>query len=292
MCAYSRRRFLQSSLAAGAVIGAASLPLPAQSETANSLTTLGNTGLKVTRLAFGCPPGRDTIKQEQFTTLVRHAYDRGIRFFETAEIYHPAPALLANALHGLPRESYVLMSKVETDGADNPKKHLDELRRVSRTEYFDAMLLHFMHFPNWDTETEIWQEALLLEQEKKNIHHHGVSVHGLPALRLIPGNQWAEIAMVRINHLGQSMDSEDWETPNGGPDNVPKVVSHIHQIRSHGIGVIGMKLIGAGSLTGREDRAAAFKFAFQQGRVDCVSVGFKNTAEIDEAIENVNAALA
>jgi len=301
MSPYSRRKFIQSSLAVGAAVGASSLPLraefntpasPTQPETATTLTALGNTSLQVTRLAFGCPPDRNTITQELFTTLVRHAYDRGIRFFETAEIYHPAPAMLANALHGIPRESYVLMSKVETDSSDNPKKHLDELRRVSRTEYFDAMLLHFMHFSNWDTETEIWQEALLHEQEKKTIHHHGVSVHGLPALRLIPGSQWVELAMVRINHMGQSMDSEDWDALNGGPLNVPKVVSHIHQIRSQGIGVIGMKLIGAGTIVKREDRAAAMKFAFKQGRVDCVSVGFKTTDEIDEAIENVNAALA
>jgi 1-deoxyxylulose-5-phosphate synthase len=292
MCAYSRRRFLQSSIAAGAAVSAASLPISAQADTAGSLTALGNTGLKPTRLAFGKPPDHHSITQEQFTTLVRHAYDRGIRFFETAEVYHPAPTMLANALHGLPRESYVLMNKIETDGQDNPKKHLDELRRVSRTEYFDAVLLHFMHFPNWDTETEVWQEALLHEQEKKTIHHHGVSVHGLPALRLIPGSQWVEIAMVRINHLGHSMDSESWEVENGDKVNVPEVVSHIQQIRSQGIGVIGMKVVGAGSLTQREDRAAAMKFAFQHAGVHCVSVGFKNTAEIDEAVENANAALA
>lgn len=290
MCAFSRRKFLQSSLAAGAAVGASSVALPAQAETATSLTTLGNTGLKVTRLTFGTPAGFRTITQEHFTTLVRHAYDRGIRFFETAEIYHPAPAMLANALRGIPRESYALMNKIETDGRDDPKKHLDELRRVSRTEYFDAVLFHFMHFPNWDEETEAWQEALLHEQEKKTIRHHGVSVHGLPALRLISGSQWVEIAMVRMNHTGHSMDSEDWQSDGLGKVN--EVVSHVHQIRSQGIGVISMKLIGAGAFTQREDRAASFKFAFQQGHVDSVSVSFNSTDEIDEAIENVNAALA
>jgi hypothetical protein len=34
------------------------------------------------------------------------------------------------------------------------------------------------------------------------------------------------------------------------------------------------------------------RFAFQNAKVDAVTVGYKNTAEIDEAIENVNAALA
>jgi hypothetical protein len=34
------------------------------------------------------------------------------------------------------------------------------------------------------------------------------------------------------------------------------------------------------------------KFAFTNAGVDCVTVGFKSTAEIDEAIENLNQALA
>jgi hypothetical protein len=34
------------------------------------------------------------------------------------------------------------------------------------------------------------------------------------------------------------------------------------------------------------------KFAFKNAGVDCVTVGYKNTTEIDEAIENLNLALA
>jgi hypothetical protein len=41
-----------------------------------------------------------------------------------------------------------------------------------------------------------------------------------------------------------------------------------------------------------EDRQAAVRFAFRNAGVDCVTVGYKNTAEIDEAIENLNLALA
>jgi aryl-alcohol dehydrogenase-like predicted oxidoreductase len=58
------------------------------------------------------------------------------------------------------------------------------------------------------------------------------------------------------------------------------------------MGVISMKLIGEGRFTQREDRQAAMKFAFTNAGVDSVTVGFKSTAEIDEAIENLNQALA
>jgi hypothetical protein len=53
-----------------------------------------------------------------------------------------------------------------------------------------------------------------------------------------------------------------------------------------------MKLIGEGAYTKREDRQEAMKFAFRKAGVDSVTVGYKNTAEIDEAIENLNLALA
>jgi methylmalonyl-CoA mutase cobalamin-binding subunit len=58
------------------------------------------------------------------------------------------------------------------------------------------------------------------------------------------------------------------------------------------MGVVSMKLIGNGSFTNHDDRAKAMKFAFRNAGVDSVTVGFKSTQEIDEAIDNLNAALA
>jgi len=52
-----------------------------------------------------------------------------------------------------------------------------------------------------------------------------------------------------------------------------------------------MKLVCEGSFTSREERQASLKFAMNIGCVDSVTIGFKNTAEIDEAIENLNLAL-
>jgi methylmalonyl-CoA mutase cobalamin-binding subunit len=58
------------------------------------------------------------------------------------------------------------------------------------------------------------------------------------------------------------------------------------------MGVISMKLVGEGTFTGHDDRRQAMRFAFRNAGVDCVTVGYKNTAEIDEAIDNVNLAFA
>jgi aryl-alcohol dehydrogenase-like predicted oxidoreductase len=70
------------------------------------------------------------------------------------------------------------------------------------------------------------------------------------------------------------------------------VVQHVKQAKSKGLGVISMKLVGEGAFTQRSDRQAAMRFAFRHAGVDAVTVGYKNTQEIDEAIENLNLALA
>jgi hypothetical protein len=97
----------------------------------------------------------------------------------------------------------------------------------------------------------------------------------------VPGNEWLNVAMIRVNHKGKSMDAEDYATI--GPGNVPEVVDHVKEVRKEGMGVISMKLIGEGTFN-REDRQQAMKFAFRNAGVDCVTVGYKNTAEIEEEL--------
>jgi 1-deoxyxylulose-5-phosphate synthase len=293
MSQYSRRELLKNGLAAGVLAATGTLPLKAAQQTATDWVTLGKSNVKVTRLAFGCGSFSGKVQrdlgQDAFTRLVRYAYDRGIRFFETAESYGDMHRMLGLALKGIPRDTYRIMSKVTTRPGVGPQEKFDELRKLANTEYFDIMLLHWQHTATWPSDTRMWQDGILEAQSKKVILSHGASVHGLPALRQVPGNQWLDIAMIRMNHKGTSMDAEDYATQDLG--NVPEVVSHVHEVRKQGMGVISMKLVGEGTFN-REDRKAAMRFAFRNAGVDAVTVGYKNNAEIDEAVENLNLALA
>jgi aryl-alcohol dehydrogenase-like predicted oxidoreductase len=290
----SRRHFLKAGVAAGAIAGMHRSPLFAERASATDWVTLGKSGVKVTRLAFGTGTfsggQQQRLGQEGFTRLVRYAYERGIRFFETAESYGDSQQMLGVALKGLPRDSYKLMTKVTTNNSPDPVKKLDELRRNSDTEYFDIMLLHWQHTGTWVKDSERWQDAILEAQSRQSILTHGASVHGLPALRQVPGFNWLDVAMIRMNHKGAAMDNETDVGNTQG--NVNAVVAQVHQTRAAGIGIISMKLIGEGAFTERSDRQEAMRFAFRNAGVDCVTVGYKNTAEIDEAIDNLNFALA
>jgi predicted aldo/keto reductase-like oxidoreductase len=196
--------------------------------------------------------------------------------------------MLGIALQGIPRDSYRIMSKVTTDAGD-PQQRFDDLRRQINSDYFDIMLMHVQQTATWPTDSARWQDAILEAQQKKIILSRGASVHGLPALRQVPQNKWLQVAMIRMNHNGTRMDSEanDWDA-NGS---VPEVVTHVQQARANGLGVISMKLIGEGVFS-HEDRQKAMRFAFHNAGVDSVTVGYKSPAEVDEAIDNLNAALA
>ncbi len=291
---HSRRDFLKTGLAAAALAGAGTLNLKAAPETATDWVTLGKSRVKVTRLALGTGTMSGQVQrdlgQEEFTKLVRYAYDRGIRFFETAESYHDMHKMLGVALKGIPRDSYRLMTKVTTRPGEDPQEKIDELRKLANTDYFDIALLHWQHVATWPQDTVRWQDGLLEAEAKHAVRSHGASVHGLPALRKFPGNEWLEIAMIRMNHKGVRMDAEDYNT--SGLGNVPEVVEHVKQVHKQGMGVISMKLVGEGQFTNREDRKKAMRFAFRHAGVDAVTVGFKSTAEVDEAIDNLNLALA
>ncbi len=296
---HSRRDFLKTGLAASSLAAASLatsrtlLAAPAK-RTATDLVTLGRSGVKVTRLALGTGTFSGRVQrelgQEQFTRLVRHAYDRGVRFFETAESYTGMPEMLAIALKGIPRDSYQIMTKYTTRGTEDAKVKIDRFRKQLNSEYFDILLLHCVRTPTWSEDLKRLQDDFSEAKQKKVILSKGASVHGLPALRAFPGNRWLDIAMIRMNHQGSHMDTPETRDVDI-PGNVEEVVAHVHKVKSQGAGVISMKLVGEGSFTSAEDRQAALNFAFGVAGVDAVTIGYKSTAEVDEAIDRVNQAL-
>jgi len=296
----TRREFLkQSAFAAGALalasdnlLGAAATP----KRTATDLVPLGRTGLKISRLAMGTGSNNGhtqaALGREGFTKLVHYAYDHGVRAFDCAEAYATFH-WMADAIKGLPRENIFLQSKIDRPPAD-VLAAVDHHRKVFNTDYVDSMLVHCMVEPGW---TENWQAALDgFDQAKAQqmIRAKGVTCHSLPALRTAVESDWTEVHQVRINPQGVRMDGMEistWSPADPGHDIAP-VLAELKNMRAKGRGVIGMKIIGDGKFVNPEDREKSIRFAMSRPELDAVVIGFKSTAEIDEAIERMNRALA
>ena len=287
----TRREFLRTA-SLGTTAAVASATAATEKRSATDLVALGHSEVKVTRLALGTGTnsGRQqrSLGQEGFTSLVRHAYDRGIRFFETSETYPGMPEMLGIALKGLPRESYKIMTKYATPHrGDAPPQKIDLFRKQLQSDYIDILLLHCVRPPTWEADYAELKDGFLHAKDKKIIHAHGASIHGLPALRTIPGNKWLDIAMIRMNHNGTRMDTPSTSDLNQ-PGEVDEVVEHTKKIHAQGMGVVSMKLCGEGRFTSFEDRDKAMRFAMNLGCVDAVTIGFTATNQIDEAIERMS----
>lgn len=289
----SRRDFLKTSLAATALPAIAAADTPSK-KSATDWVTLGKSNVKVTRLALGTGTHSGAqqlhMGQPEFTKLVRHAYDQGIRFFETADAYRGMPEMLAEALKGIPRDSYRLMTKYDTHHQEDPTAGIARLTAALNTDYVDIMLMHCVRSPAWPAETKHIQDAFSQAKEKKLMLAHGASVHGKQALAAFPGNPFLDVAMIRMNHNGTIMDTPALTDVDDKGD-VPFVVDHMQRTKAAGAGIISMKLVGEGRFTNPDDRQAAVNFAFRKAGVDCVTIGFGSPAEINEAIARINTAL-
>jgi hypothetical protein len=293
----TRRQFLATT---AALAGVALSPMACRTtgstrRTASDLVPLGRTGLKISRLGVGTGSNAGEVQRglgrEGFNRLIRYAYDQGVTYIDTADAYR-THEYIREAIKGLPRERLFILTKMMGSPQD-PMKELDRFRRELGVEYLDCVLVHCATSPRWDSERQRVLDALEEAKQKGIIRAKGVSCHGLPALCRSTQVEGLDVHLVRLNPQGRHVDgpSERWDE-SGNETHVPRVVQEIRAMRAQGRGVIGMKIIGNGDFRSPEDRERSIRYAMQSGLVDAVTIGFASTAEVDEAIERMNRALA
>ncbi len=293
----SRRQFLERSAGTAGALLLTSCSWfrseAAAKRTAVDQVSLGSTGLKLSRLGFGTGSNSGNVQhalgQETFNRLIRYAYDQGITYFDCAQSYRTFE-WIGGAIKGLPREKLFIQSKVP-GRPDDVLATIDHHRKVFDTDYVDSLLIHCMVKNDWTDEWKRIMDGFNEAKEKKWIRAKGVSCHSLPALRAATASNWTEVHLVRVNPQASHIDGtkEDWNTP--GHDLAP-VLAELKTMRTKGRGVIGMKIIGNGDFTDPEDREKSIRFAMSRPELNAIVIGFKNTAEIDEAIRRMNRALA
>jgi predicted aldo/keto reductase-like oxidoreductase len=294
----SRRHFIGRSAGAAGALLLTSLPWlqtqAATKRTAVDQVTLGKTGIKLSRLGFGTGSNSGNVQhdlgQEAFNKLIRYAYDQGITYFDCAQSYRTFE-WIKDAIKGLPREKLFIQSKVPGK-PDEVLKAIDHHRKVFDTDYVDSLLIHCMIKDGWTDEWKRIMDAFDEAKEKKWIRAKGVSCHSLPALRAATASNWTEVHLVRVNPQGTHIDGANEEVWDNKVHEPEPVLAELKTMRAKGRGVIGMKIIGNGDFTQPEDREKSIRFAMSRPELDAVVIGFKSTAEIDEAIRRMNQALA
>jgi len=295
----TRRRFFQDAAAltgaAALASGAIAAEAPPKKPTAADQVLLGKTGLKLSRLGIGVGSQSGNVQRsigrEAFNRMVRHAHERGITYFDTADSYG-THEWVREAVKGLPREKLFIQSKIG-GVPDRIPEVLDRFRKELGMDYIDSVLVHCAFTKNWIEERKRVIDALAEAKEKKIIRAKGVSCHSLPALAAAARLDWCDVHLVRINPQGAHIDTptERWDAGSEA-SHLPAVLRELKVMRERGHGIIGMKIIGNGDFTKPEDREKSIRFAMSPGLVDAVVIGTKSTSEVDEAIERIDRALA
>jgi aryl-alcohol dehydrogenase-like predicted oxidoreductase len=222
-------------------------------------------------------------------TVIRQAYEKGIRFFDCADSYGTHP-FTAAALKDVPRESYTLTSKIWVAPGGIPDKDrpdadvvIDRFRKELRTDYIDLIQIHCMTDGKWTDKQKKQMDILENLKAKKIIGAHGVSVHSLEAMEAAVDNPWIDVIHLRVNPYGESMDKSD----------AASVIPVIEKLHKAGKGVIGMKLIGNGTFRNDSEKIdASLKYVLGLGTVDMIIVGFEEPAQIDNYMGRMRKALA
>ena len=289
----TRRDFLAgaSALAGAALLGrqvfAAEVQpavKPVRVKSGTDIVTLGNTGIKTSVLGIGTGSfgGREqrNLGQDGFVRLVREAFDRGIRYIDTADSYK-MHAFVGAAIKELKREELFIQTKTFSRTADRVKDDIERYRRELGIETLDTLLIHCMTKSGWPKDLRPVIDVMLEAKRKGHVRAIGVSCHDFGALVDSVGCQEMEVHLVRINPFRSHME--------GSPEDVSAQMKRMFE---KGRGVIGMKIYGEGAFKTREQRYESLKYVLGLGTVHCFTIGFSSAAQIDETLELIREAVA
>src|SRR6267154_2605166 len=271
-----RRDFLHhtSRAAAGALLASsgvakrlAAIPALPQKFSAADTVTPGGTGKHSHQTALGI---------DGLSRLLLNGHDNGLRFFDAANSYGSHPHV-AEALKHLDRTKVTLLTKSWSRTAPEMRADLDRFRKELGTDHLDIVLMHCLTEGDWTTRYQPVMDVLSEAKQKGIIRAHGCSCHSIEALRAAAKSSWVDLDLARVNPVGAFMDAD--------PDTV---ISVLRTMKSSGKAVIGMKILGQGTLRNRQDEA--LRFALGLGVLDAFTIGAESIAEQNDLMKRIAAA--
>ena len=101
---------------------------------------LGKTGIEVPQNAFGALPIQ-RVSTDEAISLLRNAYDGGMRFFDTARAYSDSEEKVGKAFEGM-RDKVFISSKTMATTKENFEEDLNTTLTNLKTDYIDIYQLH------------------------------------------------------------------------------------------------------------------------------------------------------
>ena len=310
-----RRDFLkkaaQAAAAASASAGIASAAVPKDKKLTLADTiparVFGRTGVRLPILGYGgaALPKKwgNTLSLKDRVKLVRHAYESGIRYFDTAisYTYGDSQAIIGKALKDV-RDNVFITTKVDfwntsrSDGRITKVNKAEVARQIEKnlaelqSDYIDAILLHGTPGVEQMTVEQCMevQAEFAKGRDKGLVRFVGFSAHHYfdKALALISTGEF-DLCMLAYGYLprGHSrlFSPRTTELRNA-------CLAKAHELQ---MGIVAMKVMGAGMLGGFGQKhleklpGAACRYLLQDERVHILTIGMRYSAEIDANIKTL-----
>jgi predicted aldo/keto reductase-like oxidoreductase len=304
---FGRREFVKKAAQAVATVAVCEGMMPAADQVASAaeqadtipVRTLGKTGLELPILGYGgaaLPKAwRNPLSYEDRVALVRYAFDRGVRYFDTAGNYMESQAILGEALKDR-RGDVCLVTKVETTKPEEVRKAVEKSLKELQTDYLDILLIHGspgLEQMSVGQAMKIHGELVKLRDEKIT-RFVGFSAHGYfdKALALI-NSGGLEVCMLSYGYMPRGSSSVWSPRMTELRDDC---LARAHEL---GMGIVAMKVIGGGWL-GRwsgylvpgfdkqrlaQLPGAAIRHVLQDQRVDLLDIGMSLKEHVDTNIK-------
>jgi len=303
-----RRAFLAAGLAAGVVSGPASAQAGDPTDALSSRIPrrrFGKTGRMLPILAYGgaaLPRAwLNPLTTEERVELVRYAFDRGLRYFDTAGNYLESQAILGEALKGVRHEVF-LTTKVETTDPGRVRAAVEASLKELQTDYLDAVLIHGTPGLEQMSVARAMEVhgALVKLRDEKIVKHLGLSAHGYfdKAMALIDSGGF-DLCMLAYGYIPRGYDQIHSARMIALRD---ACLARAHE---QGMGIAAMKVVGAGLLGAwaayvvpgfdgsrlHKLPGAAIRHVLADERVDLLVIGMRLKPEIDANIRTLTADL-
>ncbi|UCD52159.1 MAG: aldo/keto reductase [Phycisphaerales bacterium] len=266
------------------------------------IRTLGKTGVRLPLLGYGGAAlprvWGNPLSIEDRVKVVRHAYDRGVRYYDTAGNYMESQPILAEALKDV-RDDVFLTSKVEVTQASRTREAFERVLDEMKTDYLDAILIHGT--PGLEQMTV--EEALKVHRELVRLRDEGAvrfigfSAHSYfdKALALIESDGF-DLCMLSYGYIPRGYD-QIWTARMTELRNACLAKAH-----ERDMGIVAMKVVGGGVLGAWSgdivpgfDRkrltqlpAAAIRYVLDDDRVHLLAIGMRLEDEIDANIKTLS----
>ncbi|MBQ8590338.1 MAG: aldo/keto reductase [Firmicutes bacterium] len=192
--------------------------------------TLGSTGITVPKNGFGALPVQ-RVDFETAKTILRKAYDEGVRFFDTARAYSDSEEKIGYALSDVRDEIYIA-SKTMAKNVDDFWKDLNKTLENLKTDHIDILQFHNPPFcPKPGDESGLY-DAALEAKEKGMIRHIGITNHRIAVAKEAIESGLYETLQFPFSYLATDEEKE-----------LPKMCAEKN------MGFIAMKGLSGGLLT-------------------------------------------